>query len=619
MNLPSLFIETTESVADKNMPIIRDYLTKQFPAGIGKVLFIIPPDADENTFNFQTAKRGRYWNFPPYGAGVLATLFCEIETNGMEKRDCKILNLNQNMLEAVTNNAGTNGFSYNEVIKNSLENINFSPDLICFSVMFSQTHESLKHVLAELKTHTILNKAPIAIGGVHITNAFVNISTREKLLQDLSGVKFLFTYECEQSFKDFVCVVEGDQICNLSQVYIADLDQYQSNKSVPNSKLLDVIPKYEIMEISKLSKFGKIGSFYCHTTPDTKIATIVSNRGCRAQCTFCSVRNFNGVGVRHRSIESIIKELKILRYGYDIKHIMWLDDDIFKDSKRTVDMFNAIANENLGMTFDCSNGVIAASCTDEILSASARAGLIGLNIGMESGSKKILREIKKPGTPATFLEAAEKLKKYPEINSRVFLMIGFPGETYKDILDTFEVAREMSLDWYNITILQPLPNTPIFDSMVAQGYIDPSKVDFSSIRYNSGGLGKHQSNKNVNLKDVASVDFIKIFQEHNLNDVPEADELDKIWAFMNYHLNFKPLLFETREIKLKQKLEYIQNLCDIVVPENAFAQYFRISLLNKMGSGVGQKEIDNLREYVLGNTFWEKRFVELGLDFNILF
>ena len=38
-------------------------------------------------------------------------------------------------------------------------------------------------------------------------------------------------------------------------------------------------------------------------------------------------------------------------------------------------------------------------------------------------------------------------------------MIGFPNESYRQILDTINVSNEMSLDWYNVGILQPLPNT----------------------------------------------------------------------------------------------------------------------------------------------------------------
>ena len=53
-------------------------------------------------------------------------------------------------------------------------------------------------------------------------------------------------------------------------------------------------------------------------------------------------------------------------------------------------------------------------------------------------------------------------------------MIGFPGETLGMINDTMNVAKIMDLDWSSVT-LQPLPNTPIYDSMVAQGLIQKDK------------------------------------------------------------------------------------------------------------------------------------------------
>ena len=181
------------------------------------------------------------------------------------------------------------------------------------------------------------------------------------------------------------------------------------------------------MEISELSKYGTIGSFFCLTPPETKISTIISNRGCRAQCTFCSVRNFNGVGVRRRSAQSVVEELKRLRFDYDIKHIMWLDDDFLYNPKESIELFNLITKSNLGMTWDCSNGVIAAACKEEVIDAAEKSGCIGVNIGMESGNREILKSVRKPGTVENFLKAAEVFRKFEKINARVFLMIGFPS------------------------------------------------------------------------------------------------------------------------------------------------------------------------------------------------
>src|SRR5262249_31439714 len=155
---------------------------------------------------------------------------------------------------------------------------------------------------------------------------------------------------------------------------------------------------------------------------DTRFATVLSNRGCRAQCTFCSVRNFNGKKVRQRSVASVLDELQLLEEVYGIEHVMWLDDDLLKDHARTIALFNGKVQRNLKMTWDATNGVIAASCTEEVVRAMAESGCIALNIGMESGSPDILRQVKKPGTVRNFIEAADILRKFPQIHSSVFLM-----------------------------------------------------------------------------------------------------------------------------------------------------------------------------------------------------
>ena len=100
-----------------------------------------------------------------------------------------------------------------------------------------------------------------------------------------------------------------------------------------------------------------------------------------------------------------------------------------------------------------------------------------------------------------------------------------------------------------LEFLQPLPNTPIFDSMVQSGLVDIEKLEFSDIRYNSGGLGKTQAQN----RDMLSANFEDAFNVSNVNDVPEQNKLDDIWAYMNFHLNFKKLIDE-KELSTKTKV-----------------------------------------------------------------
>jgi len=595
--------------------LIEGHIERLFPSGIiRRFLIVIPPDADKVMFNYATAKRKRYWNFPPYGAGLLAA---HLRNEGVE---VGLLNLNDIVLKTCQDSIAEDDFDFDRVWINAIDNkiSEFSPDFIGISCMFSQAHNSTLRVANELKVR--FPNIPISLGGVHITNCLVNEDTSTNFVKDFYFVDFFFTYEAELALRKFVSIVNRKTpLSDLSQVCfnLGSEQLYFGVRSTPEAKDLEMIPAFDLMDVSNLSHHGKIGSFYCHIKPNAIVATCLSNRGCRAQCTFCSVRNFNGEGVRSRSVQSVIDELLMLRDEYGVNHVMWLDDDFLKGTERTLNLFNEMVRQKVGITWDCTNGVIASSCTDAVIAAAAESGCIGLNIGMESGNRQILRDIKKPGNPETFLRAAEIIRKYEQINARVFLMLGFPGETYRMIIDTIELSRSMNLDWYNVTILQPLPNTPIFDSMVEQGYIDVKTLKFGEIRYNSGAYGKHRK-KAEKETDLLASDFKNAFSNIDLDQVPNREELDTIWAYMNYHLNFRPLFFEDRPVKLVQKLQYVTNISDLVAPENAFAMYFQGYLQQKVHGLIDASLIENLENRLGASQYWSARFSDFNLSPNHL-
>ena len=516
---------------------------------IKRVLLITPPDNDADNFSYETCKLGRYPNFPPYGLGVLAT---HLRNDGVE---VKVLNLNNAVLKVCQSSHNEETFHFNDVVENHIYDslVDALPHLIGITCMFSQTHKSALHVCQHLKNN--YPDIPIALGGVHPTNSMKEETTRKKFLDDFHMVDFFFPYEAELDFRDFVRGVN-----------------MKITHKVPEGEDLNVIPAHDLITEPDLAENGKIGSFHMYPKPGTRFSTVLANRGCRARCTFCSVRNFNGLSVRSRSVQSVIDELLLLKNKHKVEHIMWLDDDFLHDHKRAMKLFTEMVRQDVGLTWDCTNGVIAWSCTEEIIGACEAAGCLGLIIGMESGNKEILHEIKKPGTIEIFKKAARIFHKFPSINARVFLMLGFPRETFSMVRDTFEVAREMDLDWSMVTPLQPLPNTPLFT--------ETDLTEFSEIRFKLGAHGKQRkaTEKQVN---IFSADFESAF-DHPPDSIPTKTEINSLWAYMNYHLNFERLLTEERPVKHVQMLKYLNYVADVVAPDDPMADHFRNYLLKKV-------------------------------------
>lgn len=604
--------ETITSIANLSLEQLADKeLNKLFPTrSIKRILFIVPPDVDVSMFDYATARRGRYWNYPPYGLGIIAS---HLRSDGLS---VKILNLNNEILKACRSSNTEDDFDFENIWENISELVitSFKPDFIGITCMFSMSHKSTVNLCNYIKNRIFT--LPIALGGVHITNCMISNKMSKQLIEDFSNVDFFFLYEAELAFKQFVKIVNRECPLNeLAQVYFNSTPEklYFSTSKIPTEKDLDIIPAHDLMTPEELAVNGVIGSFFCLKDKGTKFTTMLSNRGCRGRCTFCSVRSFNGIGIRHRSVQSIIDELILLRDKFGIGHVMWLDDDFLHDHKKSIKLFSEMVKKNIGITWDCTNGVIAASCTDEIIASAAESGCIGLNIGVESGNEQMLKISKKPGSINTFKKAAAVLRKYEQINTRVFLMIGFPDETYRMILDTLNLAIEMDLDWYNITIFQPLPNTSMFDYMVQRGLLD--EVEFENIRYSSGAYGKIHQNVNKGQLD-ANVN--KIFENRNLDTSPTESQLYNIWFFMNYHLNFKRLYKENRPDKLKQQLKYVQNITELVAPDDPFAMYFCGYLQKKVIGSIDKQLIERLQTTLNSSEYWQKRFEEFNLSINHL-
>lgn len=177
------------------------------------------------------------------------------------------------------------------------------------------------------------------------------------------------------------------------------------------------------------------------------------------------------------------------------------------------------------------------------------------------------------------------------------------------ILDTVNVARTMDLDWYRISVLQPLPNTPIYDSMVAQGL--EQEVGSRELRMMAGPYGK-QIEIETGLR-LASRSFEDAFASIPLDDVPSPAQLTDIWFYMNYHLNFHRLFNEERTVKIEQQLKYLRVLSDVIAPENGFALYFLGCLQHKTYGQIEASIVERLKERLAKSAYWQDRFDAFGL------
>lgn len=575
---------------------------EQFPGGrLDRVLLVNPPDVDASLFRFDAAQRHVCPNYPPYGLTVLAA---QLRKRAVAVR---IVNLNHEVLRAADAAESAAAFDLDAVWQAHIDEAieAFRPDLIGVTCMFTMTHESLRQVC----TWAGRTGIPVAIGGVHVTNDV------ERVLDDIPAARFAFLREGDRSLLALVDVVRGAAAVDaLGGLIAVDRDTAARLRLLgdrqPEAEAMDVIPAFDLVELGDLARYGIIGSFPFFKPSGTRFATALTGRGCRAHCTFCSVRTFNGRGVRQRPVESVLDELQRLEEVHGIEHVMWLDDDLLKNDRRALALFEGMVRRGLRMTWDATNGVIAASCTDELIAAAEASGCIALVIGMESGNPTVLRQIAKPGTVDNFLRAAEILRRHERINSNVYLMLGFPGETVGMIRDTLAVAREMSLDWCRIKPLQPLPSTPIYQTMIEQGLL--ADTDPKAVRYLTGPYGRHTRMDHEAL--AAAGDLRGAIEALPDDLVPTRAQVDDLWFYLNFQLNYAHVLDERRPIKLRQHRAILEAICDQIAPDNAFALYTLAAVQRRLDGAADAAVIARLQRQQATSSFWRDRLTSFGLD-----
>ena len=91
-----------------------------------------------------------------------------------------------------------------------------------------------------------------------------------------------------------------------------------------------------------------------------------------------------------------------------------------------------------------------------------RSGCFKVYLGLESGSNRVLKLMKKATTIEKARKAVQQLKS-AGIQVAGFFIVGYPGETWETIDQTFNFALELDLDEVSFNVPYPLPGSPLYE------------------------------------------------------------------------------------------------------------------------------------------------------------
>ena len=391
---------------------------------------------------------------PPMGLGYLASV---IEGMGIEVKILDCLARGWNNEEDVTEDLMRVGMSDRDIEEYIAK---FDPDIVGINCQFSRQYRMYHNMLSLVKK--VKPDCITIAGGAHVTVC------PEEVLTD-PNCDFILTGEAEESFEAFLNAIYKDnglgQIDGLGWKLNGNLKMNEKKRWIENLDLIR-FPAYHLMDLDIY--FGLNASHGLRHK--TKFSPIITTRGCPAKCTFCSVHNVWGKPYRVRSVENVIEEMSILRNKYGIEELMFEDDNVTANPKRAAQLFTRMIEEKFDFIWDTPNGVGIWSINESIIDLMKKSGCVKLNFPVESGSQHVLKNIiKKPLN----LEMVKRLTKYCRsigLPYGMFLVIGMPGETLKDMWTSIKFAADCGCYDPHISVATPYPGTVLFDDCNKKGY-----------------------------------------------------------------------------------------------------------------------------------------------------
>lgn len=213
-------------------------------------------------------------------------------------------------------------------------------------------------------------------------------------------------------------------------------------------------------------------------------ASIISSYGCPYNCIFCATRTISGRKVAYRKVEDVLEEIEFLINVYHINVFTFLDDCLLADRRRAEILFNEIINREYQIEFRIMN-VAAWHLDREILTLMKRAGCTRLGISIESGCDRVLHNIVRKPLKKEIIPGIVKICRELDILMRANFVIGFPGETWEEIRETFVFAEACDLDLINIHIATVLPETDLYKIAEEQKLL-PEDFSFYGEQVNFG-------------------------------------------------------------------------------------------------------------------------------------
>lgn len=234
-------------------------------------------------------------------------------------------------------------------------------------------------------------------------------------------------------------------------------------------RLLDILDGFEKKSTPVVhhSHISEAKDYYCSFSQNDRTRTFLKVQdGCNYSCSFCTIPLARGDS-RSDSIENVVATARQIART-DVKEVVLtgvnigdfgLQNGVRKE--RFLDLIKALDQVDGIERFRISS-IEPNLLTDEVIEfvACSQKFVPHFHIPLQSGSNKILQLMRRRYKRELYAERVARIKSLmPQCCIGVDVIIGFPGETEEDFLDTYQFLNELDISYLHVFTYSERANT----------------------------------------------------------------------------------------------------------------------------------------------------------------
>src|SRR3989338_4730712 len=372
------------------------------------------------------------------------------------------------------------------------------------------TGPQLKYSLELSRLVKDFNKdIPVMWGGMHPT-----MQPHQTLGDTL--IDIITIGEGELTFAELVHTLERKgNLRNVKGIGFRENGHVVINESRPNLKNLDELQDlpYHLVDMKK---------YYAVDFRSRQSIILTTSRGCPFRCTFCIDPAVHKNTWRCYSAERVLEKIRFIIDTYGIRDFFFQDDNFGTDPNRVKTILRGIVNEFDDFAWGTLGIRADAICRmdEEYQQLLVKSGCKNIDVGIESGSPRMIKLMKKDEEVEDFVKANRILAKL-NIVSKFTFILGYPTETEEDIRMSKELALQLMKENKNAYCLFftfcPYLGTEAWDLSIQGGFKQPTSLN-EWANFDFDGWTKNSPTwlDKKRLKIIDNINFTSYFMNKNV-------------------------------------------------------------------------------------------------------